>query len=469
MTEILVLGAGLNGLTTAMLLAEDGHRVTVLERDDAPPPPRTVLPHWDRPGVSQFQGAHFMQPRWHAEMRTVLPEVLDELVSAGGRPTNTLDLVFPAARCERRPDDGRFDTIAARRPVLESAVAAVAARTPQVTIRRGVRATGLVVVGRRVVGVRADSGGRTFKVMADLVVDCTGRRSPLPSWLADDDLGKPEEERADAGFVYYGRHFHGALPSSEVPLTHRHNSISILTVPCDNGTWAVVFAVSSRDTALRALRDVGPWNALLARYPAAAHWADGDPITAVDVMGGLNDRSRRYVVDGRPVATGVVALGDAAYFTNPALGRGASMGILHAQVLRDVIRETGFDDPEKLVLQFDERGSAVVDPWYRNTTWMNEHRLAEIDADIAGRLYQPADPRWDLARSLYADGLLDPDSARVYLTAAAMLEAGPGDEAVLRRVLSKGTGGPRYPLPGPDRAELLAVLDLAAGQAGNEI
>src|SRR3712207_8105006 len=37
--EILVLGAGLGGLSTAMLLARDGHQVTILERDPAEPPP----------------------------------------------------------------------------------------------------------------------------------------------------------------------------------------------------------------------------------------------------------------------------------------------------------------------------------------------------------------------------------------------------------------------------------------------
>ena len=46
MAEILVLGAGLTGLTTAMLLARDGHDVTVLERDPAEPPP----PARRRPG-----------------------------------------------------------------------------------------------------------------------------------------------------------------------------------------------------------------------------------------------------------------------------------------------------------------------------------------------------------------------------------------------------------------------------------
>ena len=38
MASILVVGGGMGGLSTAMLLARDGHEVTVLERDPAPPP-----------------------------------------------------------------------------------------------------------------------------------------------------------------------------------------------------------------------------------------------------------------------------------------------------------------------------------------------------------------------------------------------------------------------------------------------
>jgi 2-polyprenyl-6-methoxyphenol hydroxylase-like FAD-dependent oxidoreductase len=43
------------------------------------------------------------------------------------------------------------------------------------------------------------------------------------------------------------------------------------------------------------------------------------------------------VVDGEPVITGLAALGDAWACTNPSLGRGASIGLLHACALRDLL------------------------------------------------------------------------------------------------------------------------------------
>src|SRR6185295_5960615 len=97
---------------------------------------------------------------------------------------------------------------------------------------------------------------------------------------------------------------------------------------------------STRDHALRPLRDPDKWTAALDRYPLAAHWSAATPLTGVDVMAGLADRWRSLVVDGEAVATGVVAVGDAACCTNPSLGRGAAIGLLHARTLRDLLRET---------------------------------------------------------------------------------------------------------------------------------
>ncbi len=466
MAHIIVLGAGLGGLTTAMLLARDGNEVTVLERDPAEPPPAAqAWEVWERRGVNQFRLPHFMLPRWRVQMAQELPDVLDEIRAVGGLTVNTLGVLPESLRGPIRAGDERFETVTARRPVLEAAVMAVADRTPGVTIRRGVSVTGLSTSARpgapRITGVLVE-GGQAIR--GDLVVDCCGRRSALGSWLEAVGARRPIEEREDCGFVYYGRHFlsrTGEQPEARTNLLQNYDSVTLLTLMADNGTWSVVFSTSSRDHALRALRDPSTFDAALARYPLAAHWRDGEPISGVDVMAGIEDRYRRLVVDGEPVATGVVAVGDAWACTNPSLGRGTSIGLLHARTLRDLLREVDPEEHEKLARRFDELTAAVVEPLYRLTLWYDRHRLAEIEADIAGVPYQADDQRWAVTKATFAASLSDPEIARGYQSLTSLLTtpteflAEPG---VLDRVIQLGMGAPSYPIPGPDRRELLAAV-----------
>ncbi|MDG4820275.1 FAD-dependent oxidoreductase [Asanoa sp. WMMD1127] len=458
MSTILVIGGGLCGLSTAMLLAHDGHDVTVLERDQAQPtPPAQAWQAWERPGVNQFRLPHLMLPRWRAEMEAELPAVLDDLEAAGALRTNLLALLPAPQRQSWQPGDERFETVTARRPVLEAVLAAAAARTAGVTVRRGVRVTGLATRGSRVTGVLAEGG---HHLRADLVVDCGGRRSALASWLSAAGARPPAEERADCGFVYYSRHFRAAsLPEGRGNVLQRYESASILTLPGDNGTWSVALITSARDRALRGLREPSRWDAALAAYPLAAHWCAGEPTTGVEVIAGIEDRLRTFVVDGDPVATGVVAVGDAWACTNPSLGRGATIGLLHAIGLRDVLRETA--DHDKVTRRFHEWTTTVMEPLYRATRWLDGHRLAELDADAAGVPYRPDDPRWAFSLATFAAGLVDPDVARAYQSLASML-ATPDDlvaqPGLAEKIMRLGAGAPTYPLPGPRRADLLAAV-----------
>ena len=72
--KVVVVGAGVCGLTAAMLLARDGHEVTVLERDEQPVPdsPEQAWDGWKRGGVAQFRQAHYLTPRgwaWQSSRR----------------------------------------------------------------------------------------------------------------------------------------------------------------------------------------------------------------------------------------------------------------------------------------------------------------------------------------------------------------------------------------------------------------
>ena len=71
--------------------------------------------------------------------------------------------------------------------------------------------------------------------------------------------------------------------------------------------------------------------------PAHAHWLEGEPISEIVAMGGVVDRYRRPSLDGRPLVTGLALLGDAWACTNPSLGRGMSLGLMHARCLREVV------------------------------------------------------------------------------------------------------------------------------------
>jgi 2-polyprenyl-6-methoxyphenol hydroxylase-like FAD-dependent oxidoreductase len=277
---------------------------------------------------------------------------------------------------------------------------------------------------------------------------------------------RPLEEGEDSGFVYYARHFRtvdGRLPAARATLLQHFEGLSVLTLPCDSGTWGVAFITSARDKRLRALRDTSAWEAALALFPTAAHWGAGTPITDVQIISAIEDRYRRFTVNGQPVATGLVAVGDAWACTNPSLGRGASIGLLHACALRDLLREVGPEaPPDKLARRFDEVTEATVAPLYRMTLAFDRHRLAEIAADIAGEPYHTTDANWAMSKAVYAAALRDPDVLRAYLSVMALTAtpkealAQPG---MLAKVIALGVDAPRYVTPGPTRAELLATIE----------
>ena len=117
-------------------------------------------------------------------------------------------------------------------------------------------------------------------------------------------------------------------------------TIGILTLPADNGTWSVTLTASSKDTALRALRDVATWEKVNRMLLLTAHWIDAEPLEdRIISMSKIEDRIRDFAPGGNPVATGVVAVADSWSCTNPSLGRGATIGLMHAVALRDLLRQ----------------------------------------------------------------------------------------------------------------------------------
>ena len=205
--------------------------------------------------------------------------------------------------------------------------------------------------------------------------------------------------------MYYGRHFRsadGSVPALLGPRQIHWGTVSSLTLPADNGTWAVVVVAGAKDTALRPLREADRWEAVVRALPLVAHWLDGTPIDdGVQVMAAAGGPAPRLRGRRRqPVATGVVAVADSWACTNPANGRGASIGMLHALTLRDQLRAVGLDDPAAFADAFHAATAETVEPWYRATLTTDRHRLGEIEAGIRGAAYDSPDPAYQLEKAL---------------------------------------------------------------------
>lgn len=468
--SIVIIGGGICGLGTALLLARDGHEVTLLERDEDAPPdsPQDAWDSWTRRGVAQFRQPHNFMPGLRLLLETELPDIQDALRRAGAAKYDLLNPLPPFfADRSPRPIDDKLWTYTARRPVAEWVFANSAQHEPRVTIRRGVRVTDLITGPSSIPGTPHVTGVRTGRgeiLRADLVIDASGRQSRSRDWLAALGAKPVYEVQSDSGFVYYTRYFSGTQPERLAPALTPLGSISLLTLPGDNDTWSVTIFTASGDQPLKSLRFDDTWTNVMRACPLHAHWLDGRPITAVLAMSGIVDRYRRFVVDGSPVATGFVAVADAWACTNPSAGRGLTVGFLHAARLRDVLRDAS-PDSRALVEAFHATTEADITPWYDAQIAVDRARFAQMEALRQAReLPQPVDQlSRDITSFLSSIGA-DPDLFRAGLEyigtitpVQRILERPAVAEAVLA-AREKMKHAPPPQMPGPDRNQLLALV-----------
>jgi hypothetical protein len=220
---------------------------------------------------------------------------------------------------------------------------------------------------------------------------------------------------------------------------------------------------SAKDKALYGLRDLDRWEKLVRSLPLVAHWLDAEPIDdGVLTITKIEDRIRSFVVDGEPVATGVVAVADAWACSNPSVGRGISIGTLHGLLLRDRLREVGLEDAYDFAAGFHQATAEQLQPWFEWTRAGDRHRLAQIEAGIRGQEYHPDDPDWEIEQALGSASSKDPDCLRAAIRAAMVLEplepalSSPG---LREKIASLGGDWRQEPVPAPAREELVALAN----------
>jgi hypothetical protein len=135
--------------------------------------------------------------------------------------------------------------------------------------------------------------------------------------------------------------------------------------------------------------------------------------------------------------------------------------MMHCQALRDTLRATGLDDPAAFSAAWQEATDVAVEPWYRATVAFDNHRLAEIDAEIRGEPYTPEGDDWNIIQSIFFAAGQDPDCFRAAFSIQGLVrppEEVFADAALFEKTLTLGAGWRDAPPLGPSRGELVSIV-----------
>jgi len=364
MTKVVVVGAGPVGLYSAIVLARRGNDVLVVDRDAGPEPDGS----WSRRGVMQFRHPHFFRANVGGVFRQTAPDLWDAVVAAGGVPVPA-----PGA------PDGVLN-LQCRRSTFEAAIRAVATAQPDIAIRAG-HADRVVLERGRVVGLIVDGGA----VEADVVIDASGRSGRL-----GDDL-RPAGDGGACGFSYVSRMYRvdddaaaATLAATGVPLGQLYDGYLVIVFPQDGRTLSTLIVRASDDDAMSQLRNRDAFDAAMRAVPHLAQWTEPGrftPITDVMPGGGLTNTYRTQARD----VSGLYFVGDAVCTTNPAAGRGITLGLLQAQALIAILDEGG-DDPAGRLEQWC---AEHIRPWFEDHVYWDAtllRRFAGEDIDVEARI-----------------------------------------------------------------------------------
>jgi 2-polyprenyl-6-methoxyphenol hydroxylase-like FAD-dependent oxidoreductase len=428
--RIVVVGAGVGGLSAALALARQGNQVTVIDRD--PPPPHSLSPadafgYWDRRQVPQMRQPHNFLARVTKQLRASAPDVLETLAKDGLEAHPGPAMLIPPD--QRIPEDDDIVAFFSRRARFELAFRRIVEQEPGVTIRCPVTVRELRAVDHngsdstpRIVGVTLDDGST---LDADWVVDAGGRRSSLRDQMGHLGARLPTVRREECDITYHTRHYR-LLPDapleSWMALAVRvdEGAFGIFAFGADDQTFSMGCFVPSWDEELRALRHPSVLEAVVRRVPVAAPWIDpsmSEPISDVATMAGPTNQLRDFVIDGRPMALCYLPVGDAFCTTNPIFAWGVSLAMTQAFAAATQI-ERNPDDP----------GSAAI--CYREDVFAEAERCFEYSAAN------------DRLRRFKCRGESVPEADRKYQELEQLVREGiapavPGDPVLLRAFLRR--------------------------------
>ena len=337
-----ILGASIAGLLAARALAPHFEKVLLLERDNLPNGPE------HRSGTAQAQHAHILLRRGLTGLEQMFPGYTKKLVDAGAVMTNaTRDWysLFPMGAFPKFESDMEF--LCASRPLIEHTLrATLLDQYTNVGIRGGCNVTGIQLSTHAPPQITflPDAEKHSENMVADLVIDATGRNSRSPYWLQQQGFAKVRETLVKPYLGYATRLFKNVTMPAGVRATVVMAKDPDMTrggvlFPIENDQYICTLYGFSKDYPSTPEDEFLKFAKSLRSdviYKGIVHANPQTPAKAFV----KNESVYRHYAENEIWPQGFLVTGDAICSFNPIYGQGMTAAVIASETLAKTIQQS---------------------------------------------------------------------------------------------------------------------------------
>lgn len=404
--DVIIVGARVAGSAAAILLARDGRRVLLIDKDGFP---------------SDRLSTHIVLGRGTKVLERM--GMLEMLERAGGVRFARSRTVGPDFDyCGELVRNGADDRgLCLGRALMDAAMIDAARSFDGVTFREGFRLTDLLIEDDAIVGIRGEDASGVHEFRAPLTIGADGMRSSVAQ-IASERIDAFRRVDVPCARAYYYAYFEGVarknLGDELVAEFESAPGAGNLVSRCENGLTVAATAFDASEMQTFRTDLASNLRGYLNRSFAVGKILEGATIAGKVFSSGLLNNTYR-----NPVTDGAILIGDAGLHVDPLFGQGHSMALTSAWIVGELAREwysngRGNAIPVDVLADFTRRRDAELMPYYNASVRTSR----ELPLDEGSRLAHRAASReqWAADEMIKFSQMLAPRAALSFRFARLM-------------------------------------------------